>query len=146
MEYFSLYCKQYILICDYFNKFLYVYLSICLKNTCLWSLMDCSNELFSIKGYSDETISDNGSPFYNKKFDKFITSQGIKHMTSTPHYPQSNSIIEWQAQAMKCVMEKSSETLPFWEALTDLRATWIINILPSPVRYFMGGILSLRRP
>ena len=85
-------------------------------------------------------MSDNGPPFNGKEFSSFLTGLGIRHTTSSPHYPWSNGFIERQIQTMKRLMEKAINMgRSFQEALIGLRAQPLGDGLPS--RYFMGGAL-----
>ena len=51
-------------VCDYFSKFPFLYRA----KTSFWSLRDRLINLFSIEGYPDEIVSDNGPPFQSKEF------------------------------------------------------------------------------
>ena len=62
-----------VLICDYFSKFPFLYRA----KTSFWSLRDRLIDLFSIEGYPDEIVSDNGPPFQSKEFAKFLS--GLRH-------------------------------------------------------------------
>ena len=77
MDYFHFNGNSYVLICDYFSKFPFMYKA----KTSFWSLRDHLIELFSIEGYPDEIVSDNGPPFNSKEFAKFLSGLGIKHTT-----------------------------------------------------------------
>ena len=90
MDYFNFDGNSYVLICDYFLKFPFLYRA----KTSFWSLRDHLIDLVSIEGYPDEIVSDNGPPFQSKEFAKFLSSLGIKHTTSSPGYPHSNGFIE----------------------------------------------------
>ena len=81
IDYFTFDGNSYVLICDYFSKFLYR------AKTSFWSLRDRLIDLFSIEGYPDEIVSDNGPSFQSKEFAKFLSGLGIKHTTSSPGYP-----------------------------------------------------------
>ena len=116
------------LICDYFSKFPFLYRA----KTSFWSLRDRLIDLFSIEGYPDEIVSDNGPPFRSKEFAKFLSGLGIKHTTSSPGYPRSNGFIERHIQMVKNMLSKSSNTRSFQEVLADLRTTRIGTGLPSP--------------
>ena len=59
MDFFDLKGKCYILICDYFSKFPFMFSC----KTSWGSLKDHLIDLFSNKGFPKEIISDNGSPF-----------------------------------------------------------------------------------
>ena len=90
MDYFNFGGNSYILICNYFSKFPFLYRA----KTSFWSLKDHLIDLFSIEGYPDEIVSDNGPPFHSKEFAKFLSGLGIKHTTSSPGYPCSNGFIK----------------------------------------------------
>ena len=90
MDYFNFNGNSYVLICDYFSKFPFMYKA----KTLFWSSRDHLIELFSIEGYPDKIVSDNGPPFSSKEFARFLSGLGIKHTTSSPGYPRSNGFIE----------------------------------------------------
>ena len=132
MDYFYFNGNSYVLICDYFSKFPFMYKA----KTFFWSLRDHLIELFSFEGYPDEIVSDNGPPFNSKEFAKFLSGLGlglgIKHTTLSPGYPRSNGFIEQHIQMVKNMLSKSSNTQSFQEVLADLRTTHIGTDLPSP--------------
>ena len=128
------------MICDYFLKFPFLYRT----KTSFWSLRDRLIDLFSIEGYPDEIVSDNGTPFQSKEFAKFLSGLGIKHTTSSPGYPCSNGFIEQHIQTVKNMLSKSSNTRSFQEVLADLRTTCIGMGLPSPAEILHGRNLTTR--
>ena len=140
IDYFTFDGNSYVLICDYFSKFPFLYRA----KTSFWSLRDCLIDLFSIEGYPDEIVSDNGPPFQSKEFAKFLSSLGIKHTTSSPGYPRSNGFIERHIQTVKNMLSKSSNTRSFQEVLADLRITRIGMGLPSPAEILHGRNLTTR--
>ena len=128
MDYFNFNGNSYVLICDYFSKFPFMYKA----KTSFWSLRDHLIELFSNEGYPDDIVSDNGPPFSSKEFARFLSDLGIRHTTSSPGYPCSNGFIERHIQMVKNMLSKSSNTRSFQEVLVDLRMTHIGTGLPSP--------------
>ena len=134
IDYFTFEGNSYVLICDYFSKFPFLYRA----KTSFWSLRDRLIDLFSIEGYPDEIVSDNGPPFQSKEFAKFLSGLGIKHTTSSPGYPCSNGFIERHIQMVKNMLSKSSNTRSFQEVLADLRTTRIGTGLPSPAEILHG--------
>ena len=140
IDYFAFNGNSYVLICDYFSKFPFLYRA----KTSFWSLRDRLIDLFSIEGYPDEIVSDNGPPFQSKEFAKFLSGLGIKHTTSSPGYPRSNGFIEWHIQTVKNMLSKSSNTRSFQEVLADLRTTRIGTGLPSPAEILHGRNLTTR--
>ena len=140
INYFAFDGNSYVLICDYFSKFPFLYRA----KTSFWSLRDHLIDLFSIEGYPDEIVSDNGPPFQIKEFAKFLSGLGIKHTTSSPGYPHSNGFIEQYIQTVKNMLSKSSNTRSFQEVLADLRTTRIGTALPSPAEILHGRNLTTR--
>ena len=140
IDYFTFDGNSYVLICDYFSKFPFLYRA----KTSFWSLRDRLIDLFSIEGYPDEIVSDNGPPFQSKEFAKFLSGLGIKHTTSSPGYPRSNGFIEWHIQMVKNMLSKSSNSRSFQEVLADLRTTHIGTGLPSPAEILHGRNLTTR--
>ena len=140
IDYFAFDGNSYVLICDYFSKFPFLYRA----KTSFWSLRDRLIDLFSIEGYPDEIVSDNGPPFQSKEFAKFLSGLGIKHTTSSPGYPHSNGFIERHIQTVKNMLSKSSNTRSFQEVLADLRTTRIGTGLPSPAKILHGRNLTTR--
>ena len=139
IDYFTFDGNSYVLICDYFSKFPLLYRA----KTSFWSLRNRLIDLFSIEGYPDEIVSDNGPPFQSKEFAKFLSGFGIKH-TSSPGYPRSNGFIERHIQTVKNMLSKSSNTQSFQEVLADLRTTRIGMGLPSPAEILHGRNLTTR--
>ena len=140
IDYFAFDGNSYVLICDYFSKFPFLYRA----KTSFWSLRDRLIDLFSIEGYPDEIVSDNGPPFQSKEFAKFLSGLGIKHTTSSPGYPHSNGFIERHIQTVKNMLSKSSNTRSFQEVLADLRTTRIGTGLPSAAEILHGRNLTTR--
>ena len=140
IDYFTFDGNSYVLICDYFSKFPFLYRA----KTSFWSLRDRLINLFSIEGYPDEIVSDNGPPFQSKEFAKFLSGLGLKHTTSSPGHPRSNGFIERHIQTVKNMLFKSSNTRSFQEVLADLRTTRIRTGLPSPAEILHGRNLTTR--
>ena len=126
IDYFAFDGNSYVLICYHFSKFP----SFTEQKHHSGSLRDSLINLFSIEGYPDEIVSDNGPPFQSKEFAKLLSSLGIKHTTSSPGYPCSNGFIERHIQTVKNMLSKSSNTRSFQEVLADLRTTHIGTGLP----------------
>ena len=144
MDFFDLKGKCYILICDYFSKFPFMFSC----KTSWGSLKDHLIDLFSNEGFLKEIISDNGSPFNSQEFTDYLSSHGVKHTTSSPHYPQSYGFIERHIQTVKNLLYKAMDagTQSFQEVLSELRATKIGNDLPSPAEILHGRSLITGKP
>ena len=143
MDYFYMNGRLYILICDYFSKFPFLFQ---VKTMSFANLKDHLEELFSVEGIPDEIMSDNGHPFNGKEFSSYLTGLGIRHTTSSPNYPRSNGFIERQIQTMKRLIEKANSSgRSHQEALTGLRAQPLGDSLPSPSEILHGRSLVTRK-
>ena len=143
MDYFYMNGRLYILICDYFSKFPFLFQ---VKTMSFANLKDHLEELFSVEDIPNEIMSDNGPPFNGKEFSSYLTGLGIRHTTSSPNYPRSNGFIERQIQTMKRLLEKANSSgRSHQEALTGLRAQPLGEGLALRQRYFMGGALLQER-
>ena len=123
MDYFYMNGRLYILICDYFSKFPFMFQ---VKTTSFANLKDHLEELFSVEGIPDEIMSDNGPPFNGKE--------------------RSNGFIERQIQTVKRLIEKANSSgRSHQEALTSLRAQPLGDGLPSPSEILHGRSLVTRK-
>ena len=144
MDHFYQNGRLYLLVCDYFSKFPFIFQT---KSTSFAHIKEQLEELFGLEGTPDEIMSDNGPPFSSKEFNSFLSGLGIKHTTSSPNYPQSNGFIERQIQTVKRLMEKATSTgRSFQEALTGLRANPIAEAMPLPAEILHGRNLTTRKP
>ena len=83
MDFFDFQGKFYILVCDYFSKFPFMYQC----KTSWGCLSDCLIDLFVNEGYPREIISDNGSPFNSltsQPFSPSTVSDILHHHHTTP--------------------------------------------------------------
>ena len=99
----------------FFSKFPFMFSC----KTSWGSLKDRLIDLFSNEGFPKEIISDNSSPFNSQEFADYLSSHGVKHTTSSPHYPQSNGFIERHIQTVKNLLYKAMDagTRSFREVL-----------------------------
>lgn len=65
-------------------------------------------QIFSVIGIPDTLVSDNGTSLVSDEFEKFLASQGIKHLTSPPYHPASNGPAENGVRIFKKAFEKLS--------------------------------------
>ena len=122
--------KEYLLIADTFSKYPFVYQ---LSSKTAESINKKLQNLISQYGPPKRLYSDIGPPFSSKAFQKFLTSQYIDHITSSPLYPKSNGFIERQIKTIKTALataSSSGKSLDY--LLLSLRSTPIGRHLPSP--------------
>ena len=91
-------------------------------------------------------MTDNGPQFSSAEFSTFAKEWGIKHITSSPHHPQSNGLAEKTVQTAKRIIEKSyqSGTEPYL-AFLEYRNTPVDN-LASPAQLLMSRELKSMLP
>ena len=102
--------------------------------------------LFSEQGVPQRVISDNGGHFGSDAFRRFANQWCFNHVTSSPHYPQSNGLIERNVQTVKHTLKKVGPRSDVQTALLVLRATPIDSHLPSPAELLYGRRLVSNLP
>ena len=50
--------------------------------------------IFSKYGWPNTLVTDNGPCYTSKEFQTLLQSMSVHHLTSSPHYPQSNGLAE----------------------------------------------------
>ena len=112
----------YLLICDYYSKFPFVY-HIKGKVTSD-AIVSNMSEVFAENGSPDIVVSDNGGHYTSQTFRNFATVWDFDHVTSSPHFRQSNGFIERQVQTVKNTLKKAAMTRSNpQKALLALRST-----------------------
>ena len=88
--------------------------------------------------------SDNGPCYTSREFHDFLEFYKIHHITSNPHYPQSNGFAEALVGILKKLMEKSVKDGKLWNyGLLEYRVTPIVGNLPSPLEALTGHRLRM---
>ena len=81
--------KQYLLVVDYYSRYPEV---IQLTATTSSSVISSMKSIFSRHGIPRTMVSDNGPQYNSAEMKDFASSYGFNHVTSSPHYPQSNGL------------------------------------------------------
>ena len=63
---------------------------------------------FARFGLPDLVVSDNGQCFVSEEFKSFLSSNGIKQLTSAPYRPSSNGLAERAVQIVKRGLKKNT--------------------------------------
>ena len=108
------------------------------KNTIQYMKSQCSRY-----GLPDKVITDNGPQFACAEFENFAKSYNFVHVTSSPHYPQSNGQAERAVQTVKKLLKKADDP---YKAVLDYRNTNIEEIGLSPAQMFLGRRLKTDLP
>jgi len=93
--------KNYIVVFDQHSKYLeLLYLSSTTSQAVIQKLVS----IFNRWGFPYELMSDNGPQYQSDEFQKFVEQHDIRHVTSSPRYPQSNGAAEMAVQLAKKIL------------------------------------------
>ena len=131
---FELKGHDFIILSDYFSKFPVIREIHSPVNSL--AVITFMEEICGLFGAPKEIRSDNGPQYSCEQFKTFCQKWGIKHTTSSPHYPQSNGFIERQIGWLKPIIKKCLQTnQSIITALFHIRATPVSNSIPPPTSY-----------
>ena len=121
---------DYLVIGDYFSKYLIVRTHAVIKELGL---------VFTELGRPFILRSDNRPCYSSREFHNFLSFYQVDHITSSPHYPQSNGFPEALVGITKKLMEKTVKEGKLWNyGLLQYRTTPISSTLPSPLEMLTG--------
>ena len=130
---------DYLVIGDYFSKYLIIRR---LPNSSTHAVIKELGLVFTELGRPFVLRSDNGPCYSSREFRNFLNFYQVDHVTSSPHYPQSNGFAEALVGIAKKLMDKSlKEGKPWNFGLLQYRTTRISSTLPSPLE-----MLTRRKP
>lgn len=64
-------------------------------------------ECFARFGLPNTVVTDNGTQFVSAEFSKFLSTNGIKHLTSPPFHPVTNGFAENAVKSAKLWLKKA---------------------------------------
>ena len=133
---FKLNKQEYVVIVDYYSNFFEV---SHLPNSKSKTVINHIKPQFSKYRIPEVIVSDNGLEFSSHEFAEFAKQYGFKHITSSPRYPQSNSLSERAVQTAENILKKAKdEGKDFQLGLLAYRNAPIEEIGLSPAQMFMG--------
>ena len=123
---------HYLLVVDYFSRY-----PECVKLTHTTSahVISILKAIWARHGIPDVVRSDNGPQFSSAEFSAFAKTYTFKHITSSPHYPQSNGQVERSVRTIKGILKKSEDP---HLGLLSYRATPMPWCGLSPAELLMG--------
>ena len=122
---------SYLLIVDYTSRFPIVHK---LTSTTAQQVANQMKLIFSEYGWPETIVSDNGPCYSAETFTKLMTDYSVNHITSSPHYPQSNSLAEKYVQIVKNLFYKAQEGgTDLYKSLMLYRNTLLSDRLQSPM-------------
>ena len=97
-------------------------------------------------GVPETVVSDNGPQYSSKEFQQFCKEWEFQHITSSPHYHQSNGQSESAVKTIKGLLKKSIDSgQDFYKCLLAYRSTPLKDSL-SPSQLLMGRNLRTFLP
>ena len=98
VDLFELHKSSYLIVVDYFLRYPKV---IKLKSTTSKSVIAVLKSIFSRHGVPVVLVSDNGPQFASGEIQTLAKSYSFSHVTSSPHYHQSNGMVERTVRTVK---------------------------------------------
>lgn len=143
IDFFDCNKHKYLMIVDYFSQ----YFEIChLTSTGHQAVITNLKSTFARHGIPLQVFSDNGPPFNGIHFKNFCQEWGIAHVTSSPHYPRSNGLVERTIGTVKKLLLKCHDDQKDpYIALLNLRTT-PKGTLSSPSMLLMSRQLRTKIP
>ena len=91
--------------------------------------------IFPEYSWPETIVSDNGPCYSAELFTKLMTEYSVNHITSSPHYPQSNGLAEKYVQIVKNLLYKAKEEgTGLYKNLMIYRNTPLSHKLQSPMK------------
>ena len=84
-------------------------------------------------------MSNDGPPFNSDEFQQFVANYDMEHVTSSPHYPQSNGKVENAIKTAKSLLKKcKAARSDIYLALLEWRNTPSEGLQSSPAQRMFG--------
>ena len=91
--------------------------------------------IFSEYGWPDTLVSDNGPCYVAEMFTNLMKEYAVNHITSSPHYPQSNGLAEKFVQIVKNLFYKvKDEGTDIYKCLMIYHNTLLESTSKSPMQ------------
>uniref|UniRef100_A0A9J7ZHH2 Gypsy retrotransposon integrase-like protein 1 n=1 Tax=Cyprinus carpio carpio TaxID=630221 RepID=A0A9J7ZHH2_CYPCA len=130
---------NYILLIDYYSRYIEV---ASLTVTTTKQVMEKLKAMFARHGVPEILVTDNGPQFAASDFADFAKDYDFHHVTSSPHYPQSNGEAERAVRTVKTLLKKGEDP---HKALMAYRATPLASGA-SPAQLLMGRNIRTTLP
>ena len=124
--------NSYLLIVDYTSRFPIMRK---LKLMTAQHITDHIKQIFAKYGWPNTLVSDNGPCYASKTFKQLMKEYQVNHITSSPHYPQSNGLAKKYVQIIKKLFHKAKEEgQDLHKCLMTYRNTPLSSHLQSPMQ------------
>ena len=136
--------QSYLLLVDYTSQFPIVRR---LTSMTAQHIANHCKQIFAEYGWPDTLISDNAPCYTSKTFKKLMTEYSVNHITSSPHYPQSNGLAEKYVQIVKNLFHKAKEEgQDLYKHLMTYRNTPLSTTLQSLMQILSNRITRSTLP
>ena len=125
-----------LVVTDYYSNFISVKR---LNTTTTTAVSKQLMELFSVHGIPKITMTDNATQFSSFEFKSFTSELDIEHITSSPHYPQSNGKAENAVKTVKRLFSRCRDSgYSDYLALLDFNNTPTEGVGLNPSQILFG--------
>jgi len=136
---FQLTGQKYLVVMDHYLRFIEI---LSLVETTSQVVIQKLKSVVARWGIPEELISDNCTQFNSQQFDELKAKYGMKHTTSSPHYPQANSAADSGVQIAGRILKREDPFL----ALMTYRATPIPATGKTPSELIMERLIRTTLP
>ena len=138
--------KYYFLVVDAHSKWPEI---VEMSSTTTEKTITVLRRMFAQFGLPHQVVSDNGPQFTSEEFKRFMRSNGIKHIRSTPYHPATNGAVERLVRTFKQTMRAGRHDLLSMQHrlqnfLLTYRATPHTTTGETPAMLFLGRQLRTR--
>ena len=134
---------SYLLLVDYTSHFPIV----CMLNSMTAHVINHFKLIFSEHGWPDTLVSDNGPCYTAEAFANLMKEYNINHITSSPHYPQSNGLVEKFVHIVKTLFHKAKEEgADLFKTLMIYCNTPLASSLQSPMQMLQSQTVRSQMP
>lgn len=126
---------NYLVTVDYYSRYFELDK---LQSTTASAVIHKLKAAFARHGIPETVVSDNGPQYKCKEFETFAKTWEFTHITTSPHYPQSNGLAEKSVQIAKSLLKKASaDHKDAYLSLLEFRNTPVDNFR-SPAQLLMS--------
>lgn len=133
--------SNFLVVVDYFSGYLMVDR---LSSITSQAVMSALSRNFQKFGLFETLLTDNGPCFSSQAFTQFCKDMEVQHITTSPHYHQSNGRVERSIQTVRQLMNKCKNEGEFTLGLIAYHDTPLTDVLPGPAELLFGRRLNSR--